>query len=108
MPDRGRDQLLGAVAGEDVDVADRPTGIGADLVDPGLQRLLDGRRLVGGDRDLMEQPHQRVLALERLLALLLIFDLGEHPEPLDDPPLAVAHAAGPGPETSDTRRRRPA
>jgi hypothetical protein len=96
VPDRGGHQFPGALAGNDIDVTDRPTGISANQVDPDLQRLLDRRRRVGGDRDPVQQAHQRVLALEGLGALFLVLDLGYQPEPFDDPPLPVAHGLAPG------------
>jgi hypothetical protein len=67
VPDPGGNQLAATVIGQDKSVSDRPAGVGADLVNPDLQRCLHRGRLVGSVRHHLEQPDQPCLPAERLL-----------------------------------------
>src|ERR1051326_160153 len=55
MPDPRRNELPGAPFFQEVDMADGPAAVGADLVYGDLQRLLDGRRLVRSYGDPLQE-----------------------------------------------------
>jgi hypothetical protein len=50
-------------------VADRPPGTCTDSIETGLQRLIGRRRLIGGNRNLLEQVHKRDLLPQVIVSL---------------------------------------
>ena len=98
MPDRQRSQTIDGPVRRCVGVAGRPAGMGADLVDGDLERLLEGRCLVGRERHLLQQPVSRGRRTQRRLGPLRRGDVVCGAQHADDVAGRATHRLAPPPD----------